>query len=153
MKSVMIAVLFASLSAFAGPKKGDKVEMSIEYSAGTASRIGTGTIEITDIKLGKAYLLINLNFEGEDRQTMEETQDLADLGYIEDMAALKVICEKNGGELGTAEVDGSTIDICTTVDGENIIKNAVVPFGVYEVYGASEGAKSHLKLLKYSVGP
>jgi hypothetical protein len=152
MKVILVALLFAGFSAFAGPKVGDKAEMSIEYSAGSASRTGTGTIEITEIKLGKAHLVINLDFDGEERQTMEEDQDLAELGYIEDMAELKALCEKNGGELGTAEVDSKTIDICTTIDEENIIKNAIVPFGIYEVYGVSEDMKSHLKLLKYTVG-
>ena len=152
MKSIFASVLLASLTAIAGPKVGDKIEMSIEYTSGPAARVGTGAIEITKIEEGKAHMIIELNFEGEERQTIEEDQDVTGLGYFEDLEALKSYCEQNSGEIGTAEVDGKTIDICTIIDGENTVKNAVVPFGLYEVYGKSDDATSHLKLLKFTVG-
>lgn len=152
MKVILASLLLAGFSAIAAPKVGDKIEMSIEYAAGSASRVGVGTIEITKIELGKAHLVIDLKFEDEDRQVTEEDQNLNELGYIEDMAALKELCEKNSGELGTGEVDGQSIDVCTVVDGDNVIKHAVVPFGLYEVNSKNEGMTSHLKLLKYLVG-
>ena len=149
---IFLAVLLASLSVFAGPKVGDMVKMSIEYSDGSSTQTGTGTIEITKITDGKAHLAMEIKMKGEDTRSYEQDQNVNELGYFDDLDALKTHCKNQSGEMGKADVDGKTIDICTIEDGRNIMKNAVVPFGVYEVDSEMDGVVSHVKLLQYTFG-